>query len=145
MILIFKDKFLLSYYRSESGYFSIDKDQLICGSIYWVQRNEKIFENPNTFKLERFSEKPELNNYMCAFSSPDPHNHFHKCLGEYLSLEVLKVVYSLLVHTTIIPKSTPKWTGNDLTRLTASDKPFQVKRFDFNAELSGLEDGEIGD
>ena len=115
--------------ESQCGFFKVRKEDLLNGDIYWTQRNEKIFPNPNMFQMDRFYQNPELLKYIFAFGPPDAPDSFHACIGKHLTMKILRLSFAHLLHCDIILGRRVKWSGNNFFRVPASDKPVTVKRF----------------
>ncbi len=57
-----------------------------------INHDPEIFENPETFDVERFKKKPELNNQHRAFGNGE-----HFCIGAHMSRMEMQVMFEELI------------------------------------------------
>lgn len=119
--------------ESTSGYFQIQKGDLLCGNVYGAQRDPRIYKNPNEFSLRRPLDL--LKQYNFTFGgvlNEDPSHTNHKCIGQDLAETISKVFLIFFTKCTVIPLQHPNYTGKVIERLAGSDKPLRIKSFYYN-------------
>lgn len=57
LFIVNRDNFILD---SESGRFSIKKDELLVANVHMAHRDESIFDQPNKFMPSRFENEVNL-------------------------------------------------------------------------------------
>lgn len=125
--------------KARLGSFNIKKGSLICGNIYQIQRDASIFQNPNNFEFDRFTRNPELKRYLVAFGGDYLHEQdilSHKCIGQHMTLSVMKICVSHMLFCTLEFASNVKWTQTKIKRYSASDKPVVMSIFSYNGYKS---------
>ena len=118
--------------ETSDGYYQIKRGDYVCGNRFAAHRDENLFENAKAFSLER-----DLNlydKYVKAYSGgfneeSAPSNH--KCTSQLTSMYILKMLLIFLTKCDIETSRPLTYTGRDMTRLRASDKPIKVKRFTY--------------
>ena len=116
--------------ETSEGYYQIKKDDFICGNRWAAHRDEKLFENAESFSLERDLSVYDkyVKTYAGAFSEEaTPTNH--KCASQLTSMYILKMVLIFLTKCDIEVASSLTYTGSNMTRVRASDEPVKVSRF----------------
>lgn len=115
---------------SSSGYFKVRKGELIMANRHLAQRDAKIFEDPEKFSLNR--DLALYEKYLKTFGgmfSEAAENDNHKCTGYKITEYVFKTVLIFYTKCDIELAEPLTYTGNNLFRNIASDKPIKVKKF----------------
>lgn len=116
--------------ETSEGYYQIKKDDHLCGNRWTAQRDEKLFENAESFSLERDLSVYDkyVKTYAGGFNEEStPVNH--KCASQLTSMYILKMVLIFLTKCDIKVASSLTYTGRDMVRVRASDEPVKVSRF----------------
>ncbi|KAM1716479.1 hypothetical protein EV2_024874 [Malus domestica] len=101
---------------SHDSIFDIKKGELLCGFQQQVMRDEKVFDEPDTFKPDRFMKNKELLNYLYWSNGPQtgsPSESNKQCAAkDYVTLTaVLLVAYAFQRYDSITG------TGTSITAL----------------------------
>ena len=118
--------------ESLQGRYLIKKGTCLTGYPYGVQRNPQTFRCPRQFTMTGDQEHCKRNFF--AFGGPynqEPTNQNRKCLGQNISLMMVKMFVTLFAKCNIEPASSLKFTGVTANRSIASDEPLRVKKIEF--------------
>lgn len=115
---------------SLQGRHHIKKGDYLIGFPYGAQRDPLAFRFPNRFTTAGNEE--ETKKKFFAFGGPyyqQPNRGNNKCLGQYVSLNMIQMFVAMFSRCDIDPVSDIRFTEKDPTRSVASDEPIKVKRF----------------
>ena len=121
--------------QSTSGNFLIKQQSLLCGSFYVAHRDSNVFHDPESFQIDRDIENTQKHiftfggHYNTTSSIAN-----HKCLGQDISANIMKLFIIFFAKCTVIPERELKITGTNIGRLIGSDAPLCVKTFVYNQQ-----------
>ena len=117
---------------SASGKFRIKKGDLLCGLLYFIHRDEKLFENPEQFYMHRNVEVSEKYNFAFggAFLGQSTPNN-HRCPGFTMSRDVVKTFILFYTRCQFEQTGVTDWTGGYIKRKYVSDQPLKLSSFKF--------------
>ena len=118
--------------QSTSGWFKIKKNDLLCASVFLIQRDPNLFAKPDTFMLNRPIDELEKYNFVFggSFNSKSTINN-HKCLGSYIASNIAKIFTIFLTKCICIPTKVPIHSLKNAPRLGGSDEPLKVLKFHY--------------
>ena len=117
---------------SLQGRYMIKKGTFLTGYTYGAQRDPKTFRCPHEFAMTGDQEHCKRNFF--AFGGPfnmEPSNENRKCLGQDISLNMVKMFVTMFAKCKIEPVSSLKFTESNAKRVIASDEPLRVKKFEY--------------
>jgi len=115
---------------SLQGRYLIKKGQFLTGYPYGAQRNPDTFRFPNEFTTTGNILDTKRNFFAFGglyYQYPKPTNR--KCLGQDLTLSMMKMFVVMYANCDIEPASDIQYTEKFTQRSVASDEPLRVKKF----------------
>ena len=118
--------------NSTSGRFLIKEGAQLNGQIYISQRDAMLFEHPDEFSIHRKQKAYGQINSFGGNISEECSITNHKCIGQQLATDVVKLFIVFYIKCSITPTGVLKYTGRNIGRTIASDKPIHIASFRFN-------------